>query len=55
MAPYKKYASKLSELNKRLKKILEKKFARPSVSPWGVPTLFVKKKYGSMRLCVDYR
>ncbi|GKD25153.1 putative reverse transcriptase domain, aspartic peptidase domain protein [Tanacetum coccineum] len=38
-----------------LKELLERGFIRPSVSPWGAPVLFVKKKDGSMRLCIDYR
>ena len=34
---------------------MDKGFVRPSVSPWGAPVLFVKKKDGSMRMCIDYR
>ncbi|XP_073222416.1 uncharacterized protein [Cicer arietinum] len=45
----------LSELKKQLEELLAKQFIRPSVSPWGAPMLLVKKKDGSMRLCVDYR
>jgi len=48
-------ASELGELKKQLEELLEKQFIRPSVSPWGAPVLFEKKKDGSMRLCVDYR
>ena len=55
MAPYRMSASELSELKKQLEEFLEKKFVRPSVSPWGAFVLLVKKKDGSMRLCVDYR
>ncbi|GAU45204.1 hypothetical protein TSUD_139090 [Trifolium subterraneum] len=55
MAPYRMSASELNELKKRLEELLEKKFIRPSVSPWGAPVLLVKKKEGSMRLCIDYR
>ncbi|GKC10106.1 putative reverse transcriptase domain-containing protein [Tanacetum coccineum] len=38
-----------------LKELQEKGFIRPSHSPWGAPVLFVKKKDGSMRMCIDYR
>ncbi|XP_050886320.1 uncharacterized protein LOC127091680 [Lathyrus oleraceus] len=55
MAPYKISASKLAELKKQLEDLLEKGFVKPSVSPWGALVLLVKKKDGSMRLCVDYR
>ncbi|GAU48050.1 hypothetical protein TSUD_404850 [Trifolium subterraneum] len=55
MAPYRMSASELNELKMQLEELLEKKFIRPSVSPWGAPVLLVKKKEGSMRLCIDYR
>ena len=45
----------LKELKLQLQELLEKGFIRPSVSPWGAPVLFVKKKDGTLRLCVDYR
>jgi hypothetical protein len=45
----------LNELKYQLQELLEKKYIRPSVSPWGAPILFVKKKYGTLRLCIDYR
>ena len=45
----------LRELQTQLQELLDKGFIRPSVSPWGAPVLFVKKKDGSMRLCIDYR
>ncbi|MCI94364.1 retrotransposon protein, partial [Trifolium medium] len=47
-------ASELNELKKQLEELFEKRFIRPSVSPWGAPVLLVKKKDGSMRLCIDY-
>jgi len=55
MAPYCMLGFELAELKKQLEDLLDKKFVRPSVSPWGAPVLLVKKKYGSMRLCIDYR
>jgi hypothetical protein len=47
--------AELKELKKQLQDLLNKGFIRPSCSPWGAPVLFVKKKDGSFRLCVDYR
>jgi hypothetical protein len=45
----------LVELNKQIEELLEKCFIHPSSSPWGAPVLFVSKKDGSRRMCVDYR
>ncbi|KAL0403807.1 UNVERIFIED_CONTAM: Transposon Ty3-I Gag-Pol polyprotein [Sesamum radiatum] len=47
--------AELRELKKQLQELMDKKLIRPSVSPWGAPVLFVKKKDGSLRLCIDYR
>ena len=47
--------AELKELKAQLQDLLDKGFVRPSVSPWGAPVLFVKKKDGSMRLCIDYK
>ncbi|MCH82353.1 retrotransposon protein, partial [Trifolium medium] len=55
MAPYRMSAAEFEKLKEQLEELLEKKFIRPSVSPWGAPVLLVKKKDGSMRLCIDYR
>jgi len=54
-APYRMAPKKLEELKKQLQELLDKGLIQPSVSPWGAPVLFVKKKDGSFRLCIDYR
>nr|GFC01373.1 putative reverse transcriptase domain, aspartic peptidase domain protein [Tanacetum cinerariifolium] len=54
-APYRMVPVELKELKDQLQELLERGFIRPSVSPWGAPVLFVKKKDGSMRLCIYYR
>ncbi|KAH0776360.1 hypothetical protein KY290_007771 [Solanum tuberosum] len=47
--------AELKELKEQLKDLLDKGFIQPSVSPWGAPVLFVRKKNGSLRMCIDYR
>ncbi|KAJ0916995.1 putative nucleotidyltransferase, Ribonuclease H [Helianthus annuus] len=54
-APYRLAPSEMRELSNQLQELLEKGFIRPSTSPWGAPVLFVKKKDGSFRMCIDYR
>ncbi|GKB94054.1 putative nucleotidyltransferase, ribonuclease H [Tanacetum coccineum] len=54
-APYRLAPSEMKELSVQLQELLEKGFIRPSSSPWGAPVLFVKKKDGSFRMCIDYR
>ena len=53
--PYRMAPTELRELKAQLEELLSKGFIRPSISPWGAPVLFVKKKDGSLRLCIDYR
>ena len=55
VTPYRMAPLELKELKLQLQELLDKVFIRPSVSPWGAPVLFVKKKDGTLRLCVDYR
>ncbi|GKA04467.1 hypothetical protein Tco_0683587 [Tanacetum coccineum] len=54
-APYRLAPAKMKELAKQLKELSDKGFIRPSSSSWGAPILFVKKKDGSFRMCIDYR
>nr|GFC72504.1 putative reverse transcriptase domain-containing protein [Tanacetum cinerariifolium] len=54
-APYRLAPSEMKELAKQLKELFDKGFIRPSSSPWGAPVLFVKKKDGPFRMCIDYR
>ncbi|KAI3776226.1 hypothetical protein L1987_45999 [Smallanthus sonchifolius] len=54
-APYRLAPMEMKELMVQLDELLEKGFIQPSISPWGAPVLFVKKKDGSMRMCIDYR
>ena len=53
--PYKMAPAELRDLKAQLEELLSKGFIRPSISPWGAPIIFVKKKDGSLRLCIDYR
>ncbi|GKF01083.1 putative reverse transcriptase domain-containing protein [Tanacetum coccineum] len=54
-APYRLNPSKMKELSEQLQELSDKGFIRPSSSPWGDPVLFIKKKDGSFRMCIDYR
>ncbi|GJT34042.1 putative reverse transcriptase domain-containing protein [Tanacetum coccineum] len=54
-ALYRLAPSKMKELSEQLQELSDKGFIRPSSSPWGAPVLFVKKKDGSFRMCIDYR
>nr|GEU71127.1 putative reverse transcriptase domain-containing protein [Tanacetum cinerariifolium] len=54
-APYRLDPSEMQELSDQLQELADRGFIRPSTSPWGTPVLFVKKKDGSFRMCIDYR
>ncbi len=54
-ALYKMSPAELDELKKQLTELLQKEYIRPSKSPFGAPVLFVRKKDGSARMCIDYR
>jgi hypothetical protein len=53
--PYRMSTPELKELQMHLEEILKKGYIHPSVSPWGALVLFVKNKYGTLRLCIDFR
>ncbi|GKA64485.1 putative reverse transcriptase domain-containing protein [Tanacetum coccineum] len=54
-ALYRLAPSKMKELSEQLQELSDKGFIRPSSSPWGAPVLFVKKKDGSFKMCINYR
>ncbi|GJZ14488.1 putative reverse transcriptase domain-containing protein [Tanacetum coccineum] len=54
-ASYRLAPSEMEELSTQLQELSDKGFIRPSSLPWGAPVLFVKKKDGSFRMCIDYR
>jgi hypothetical protein len=53
-SPYRMATPQLAELKEHIKELLEKGYILPSSSPWGAPVIFVLKKDGTQRLCVDY-
>jgi hypothetical protein len=52
--PYRMTANQLAELKEQLQELLDKGYIRPSASPWRVPIIFVSKKDGTQRMCIDY-
>jgi hypothetical protein len=54
-APYRMNTPELKDLKLKLEEILKKEYIHPSVSPWGALVLFMKKKDGMLRLCIDLR
>jgi hypothetical protein len=52
---YRVSGPELVELKKQIDELLEKRYIRPSTSPWAAPVLFVEKKDGTKRMCIDYR
>eukprot|EP00253_Pinus_taeda_P035941 PITA_35941 len=54
-APYRMSIPELTELKMQLQELLDKNYICPSVSPWGAPVLLVKKKDGTLCMCIDYR
>jgi hypothetical protein len=54
-SPNRMATPELAELKEHIKELLDKGFVHPSSSPWGTPVIFVPKKDGTQRLCIDYR
>jgi hypothetical protein len=52
---YRVFGPELVELKKQIDELLDKDYIRPSTSPWAAPVLFVEKKDGTKRMCIDYR
>ncbi|KAB2608601.1 S ribonuclease [Pyrus ussuriensis x Pyrus communis] len=55
LTPYRMAPAELRELKVQLQELVDKGFIQPSTSPWGAPVLFVRKKDGTLRLCIDYK
>ena len=53
--PYRMGVNELAELKKQIRELLDKSYVQPSSSPRGAPVLFVEKKDGTQRMCIDYR
>jgi hypothetical protein len=53
--PYRMSTLEIKELNMQLEELVKKGYIFPSVSPWGALVLFVKKKEGMLRLCIDFK
>nr|GEZ80441.1 putative reverse transcriptase domain-containing protein [Tanacetum cinerariifolium] len=53
--PYRLALSEMQELSNQLQELIDRGFIRPSTSPWGAPVLFVKKKDGTFRMCINYQ
>jgi hypothetical protein len=55
-APLRRYSdAEQEEIAKQIQELIEKGFIQPSTSPFGAPVLFVRKKDGTLRMCIDYR
>jgi hypothetical protein len=52
--PYRMAANQLAEIKEQLQELLDNRYIRPSASPWEAPIIFVPKKDGTQRMCVDY-